>query len=268
MKLKDFQLEAEALFSEAVFGHGFLHYGYWPEGRPGVPSLMALGQAQQVYFDHLAAHIPEDVTTILDVGSGTGANAKVLIARGFSLECLCPSEQLNRMAARKMPDVTIHTSPFEKFENDRRFDLCLFAESFHYIELRPALRQAARYAQRYVLIFDYFRRQSNGEDDTRGTHQDFLEAVREMGDFQVETDIDETELILPTFWVLDHVKNTHVAPFVQRMRKDLRASRRLTSFVLERVLRKVLNKAEARADRHDRFAHNREYRLILLKKSG
>ena len=269
MHLKEFKLEAEALFSETVYGHGFLHYGYFPDGQPEEPSLIALGEAQQVYFDHMVSHIPEDVTRILDVGSGTGANAKALMARGYQLECLCPSEQLNRMARRKLPDVNVHTLSFEDFSSDARFDMCLFAESFHYIELRSALEQAARYADKYVLIFDYFRRRHREDrgDDTRGTHAAFLETVKEMGDFEVVSDVDETELIMPTFWILDHVKNARVRPFVERLRGDLKASSGVRPFIYEKVLSRLARRAVRPSNRHETFPQRHEYRLILLKKT-
>ncbi|MFN3938733.1 MAG: hypothetical protein ACK4KW_14290 [Gemmobacter sp.] len=47
MSRKTLQLDAEALLSEMIFGHGYLHYGYWPNGSPDDLSAMALGQAQE-----------------------------------------------------------------------------------------------------------------------------------------------------------------------------------------------------------------------------
>ena len=44
MKLKDLRLDVEALFSQAIYGHGFLHYGYWPKGDPDKLSLDKLSK--------------------------------------------------------------------------------------------------------------------------------------------------------------------------------------------------------------------------------
>jgi hypothetical protein len=38
--------DVAALRSQAVFGHGFLHDGFWPEGRPVTPSAEALSRVQ------------------------------------------------------------------------------------------------------------------------------------------------------------------------------------------------------------------------------
>lgn len=272
MKLKDARLDFEALMSEVIFGHGFLHYGYWPDGAPEVPSAEALGRAQQAYFDRLLAAIPAETETILDVGSGTGSNARALTEAGFKLECLCPSEQLNEMARRKLPDtVKVHTVRFEDFESDKRFDMCLFAESFHYIELEPALRQTARYARNGVVIFDYFRLPgkgtlAEGEEGTRGTHAEFLAEVARQGVFRVVEDADMTDAIIPTFQVLDHLKNVHVAPFVARIRKDYRKANPVRGFLAELLLGKALNRFQKPGRRAQSFAGKFEYRLIRLER--
>lgn len=270
MNLKDTQLDAEALFSQVVFGHGFAHYGYWPDGNPDVPSLRALGDAQQAYFDLLAATVPEGVKTILDVGSGTGSNALAFTQLGYQLECLCPSEQLNQMARTKLgPGVDVHTLKFEDFDSPKTFDMCLFAESFHYIELEAALRQAARYATGYVLMFDYFRRASGKyDDDTRGTHAEFLAKVEELGDFEVVSDEDKTDAILPTFYVTDFIKNTHVAPFVGRFETEMKQNHPVYNFILQRFLGRAIRKAQRVSKRHETFGAAHEYRLILLKKKS
>jgi SAM-dependent methyltransferase len=105
------------------------------------------------------ASVPGGVTRILDVGSGTGANARALIARGYEVACVSPSAQMNEMARAKLPDGhEVTDATFEAFDTRARFDICLFAESFHYIDLEAGLRQAARFAEMGVVIFDYFRR--------------------------------------------------------------------------------------------------------------
>lgn len=267
MKLKDTQLDIEALLAEAVFGHGFAHYGYWPEGRPEIPSAEALGRAQLAYFDKLAATIPEGTRSILDVGSGTGANARALREMGYRLECLCPSEQLNAMARAKLGEATqVHTVTFEEFDSPERFDMCLFAESFHYIALTPALAQAARYSKGHVLIFDYFRRTGGQGDETRGTHRAFLEEVARQGVFDVVQDDDLTEAILPTFFVLDHLKNAHFAPFLSRLRGDLRAAYPVRARLAELFVGRALDRFLRPSRREETFAARHEYRLILLRR--
>ncbi len=275
MAMKEFRLDFEAMLSEAVYGHGFLHYGYWPQGRPARPSVQALGAAQQAWFDLMAATIPDGVQTILDVGSGTGANALALTQRGYRVECLSPSAQLNAMARAKLPaEVPVHECGFETLDLPRRFDLCLFGESFHYIQLEPALDQTERYAGQAAIIFDYFRRpgladgkaDAGGEEGRRQTHAAFCEAVAQRPGWRVAHDQDVTEAILPTFFVLDHLKNAHVAPFLKRARAEFRRARPVLSRLVELALGRRFERFMRPAAREANFAQKFEYRLIRLER--
>jgi len=273
MKLKTIELEGAALLSEVVFGHGYAHYGYFPDGPPDVLSAQALGAAQHAYFEALAAAVravPGDVARILDVGSGTGANARGLIAEGFEVACVSPSARMNAMARAKLPPGTeVTDAAFEAYESDRRFDLCLFAESFHYIALQPALDQAARYAEKGVVIFDYFRRGDPAPargDGTRGTRGAFLEAVAAQGVFEILSDRDMTDAIAPTFAIHEHLKNEKIAPFVQRLRAELRREYPWRARALEGILGRAMDKLGRETGRAETFARAHEYRLIILER--
>ena len=97
---------------------------------------------------------------------------RALVDAGFAVECVCPSERLNAHAIKKLPQGTpVHQVIFEDFSSNKEFDMLIFSESFHYIRLNEALRQAGVYARRYMLIFDYFRRNSDGAaEDVRGSY--------------------------------------------------------------------------------------------------
>ncbi len=43
---KKFNLDLEALISQVVNGHGYLHYGYWESGHQGEFTLARVGLAQ------------------------------------------------------------------------------------------------------------------------------------------------------------------------------------------------------------------------------
>jgi SAM-dependent methyltransferase len=273
MKLKSVELDLTALMSEVMFGHGYAHYGYFPDGVPEVLSASALGAAQHAYFERLEqaiATVPGGVTRILDVGSGTGANARALIGRGFDVACVSPSAQMNEMARAKLPEGTsVADATFEAFETEGRFDICLFAESFHYIDLESALRQAARFADKGVVIFDYFRRPGYEHGDgTRGTHAAFLEEVARQGVFEILSDEDMTAAITPTFVIHEHLKNEKVAPFVQRFRTALKAEYPWRAWALEKMLGRSLDKLGRRTGRAKTFGREHEYRLIVLAKTA
>jgi len=269
MKLKFLELEGAALLSEVMFGHGFAHYGYFPDGVPEVLSAQAVGAAQQAYFEKLVEAIgtvPGGVESVLDVGSGTGANARSLIDRGFSVACVSPSTQMNAMARAKLPDGTqVVDAMFEDFAGDDPVDLCLFAESFHYIDMVVALRKAAELAGKGVVIFDYFRRDGYAHGDgTRGTHKAFLAEVARQGAFAILSDADMTDAITPTFVIHEYLKNRKIAPFVQRFRAEVKREYPWRAWALEKMLGRTLDKLGRRTDRAASFAREHEYRLIVL----
>ncbi len=270
---KPVELEGAALASEVVFGHGYAHYGYFPDGLPEVLSLQALGTAQHAYFEKLLETIramPGDMHRILDVGSGTGANAKNLIGAGFDVTCVSPSAQMNEMARAKLPEGTqVLDARFEDLATDCRFDLCIFAESFHYIELEPALAQVAKYAEKGVVIFDYFYRGGVGTDPKdvkRNTHASFLEAVDRQGKFEVLHDEDVTDAMTPTILIHEYLKNEKVVPFLERYRATLRQNHPLRARVLELILGRSMDKLTRKSERSANFARAHEYRLIVMRR--
>ena len=271
MKLKLAELDLTALMSEVTFGHGYAHYGYFPDGVPDVLSAQAIGAAQHAYLERLVEAIgtvPGGVHRVLDVGSGTGANARALIERGFDVACVSPSLQMNEMARAKLPPGTVVTdSTFEAFASAARYDLCLFAESFHYIDLARGLAQAAIHAEKGVVIFDYFRRAGYAHaDGTRGTHDAFLAEVAAQGAFEVLSDEDMTAAITPTFVIHEYLKNEKIAPFVQRLRTELKHSYPWRAWLLERFLGQSIDKLGRKTGRATRFAQEHEYRLIVMRR--
>jgi SAM-dependent methyltransferase len=253
------------------FGDGYLHYGYWPQGLPLSASLSSLGKAQADFVDHLISAFPSDTKTILDVGSGTGAIALTLSRHGYQMTCVCPSETMNKLARAKLPAGTaVHTTKFEDFESTNVFDLCIFAESFHYIDLQIALAKSAKLAQKGVVIFDYFRRDSKEsqteEKGTRGTHVEFLTEVTRQQQFRVLRDEDMTHAIQPTFQLLDNIQEFHVAPLLSDIRTQMRLRAPIRTWFAEKLFGRLLNRIGRPRNRASNFAKNFEYRLIVLEK--
>lgn len=267
MNIKELRLDVEALLSQVVHGHGFLHYGYWPEGKADKLSLERLGKAQQDYFNRMLAMIPGDVRSILDVGSGTGSNAKGLLEQGYAVDCLCPSPRLNMIARRKLEGrASIFECGFENFASTQSWDLVLCCESFHYIRAVEGLRQAARYANKYLLIFDYFRVEDGSAED-RITYEHFLEIARDSH-FRVVHDEDVTQAIAPTFLVLDTLRNTYVNPFIAGLVGEYRQQHPFYALLMSPLLKKLENSARRPADRYVRFPEAHEYRLVLMSKES
>ncbi len=265
-KMKALRLDVEALFSQVVYGHGYLHYGYWPTAQADEVSLHRLGIAQRAYFDRLADAIPAGTKSILDVGSGTGSNALGLSGKGYAVDCVCPSPKLNAMARQKLPCASrIFESKFEELDVRECYDLVLFCESFHYLDARLALQKAGRYALKHALIFDYFPRQDSA-DAKRVSRAQFNALLQEelSHAFGVQWDLDMTAFITPTFEVLDGIKNQFVQPFSVRLIDELKQEHPVLARLLAFPLRKALAKLGKRSIRHQTFPAQNEYRLLLL----
>lgn len=149
-------LDAGLGFIRWLTGAENLHYGLWTDLEPNAENL---GAAQSAYTDKLFGYLPASPLTILDVGGGAGETAKKLIALGHSIEIVVPSPLLAERCRENAPEATVHEMPFEDFQSDTKFDLCLFSESFQYIPMDLALDKALQHVKDdgHVLIADCFR---------------------------------------------------------------------------------------------------------------
>jgi SAM-dependent methyltransferase len=78
----------------------------------------------------------------LDVGAGTGIAATQLAEAGADVLAVEPDERMSRVAAAK--GVRVEQATFEEWQPaDRKFDLVVFAQSFHWVEPQLALRKVA-----------------------------------------------------------------------------------------------------------------------------
>lgn len=268
MNLKDFRLDVEALFSRCLYGHGYLHYGYWKHGVPKTASLEELGKAQAEYFNKLIEVIPNDVKSILDVGSGTGSNAFSLINKGYSVDCVCPSQNLNNIASKKLPTTsTIFTGKFEEFTSEKHYDMLLFAESFHYIHADVALEKGINYAKKYILIFDYYRKKDSKNYQRISYNQFSKLLIDSFGDsYEVIRDEDVTQYIAPTFFVLDEISNNDLKPFLNTTVSQFKQENPIYGFLFRMFLNKITRFSNKKSNRYEDFVSNNEYRIVLLSK--
>ena len=135
---KEIGLEVGLLIGRYFLQSDDLHYGYW---EPDVPvDLLHCAEAQKAYSDLLLKQIPENIKSILDVGSGSGNTAKKLIDRGHQVECVSPSSFLSEEIEKKLGSaVTIYKILFEKLETENTYDMILFSESFQYVPIKKSL---------------------------------------------------------------------------------------------------------------------------------
>jgi len=118
-----------------------LHYGLWDGLEVNAGNV---GAAQMAYTDKLFTLLPDGPgLRILDIGGGAGETAKKLLALGHEVEIVIPSAFLAQRCRENAVGATVHEMRFEEFETERRFDVCLFSESFQYIPYEVALDKAA-----------------------------------------------------------------------------------------------------------------------------
>jgi SAM-dependent methyltransferase len=79
---------------------------------------------------------------VLDVGAGTGIAASQFAGAGARVLAVEPDERMARVAAAK--GIRVEQATFEDWQPaDRAFDLVVFAQSFHWVDPRLALRKVA-----------------------------------------------------------------------------------------------------------------------------
>jgi hypothetical protein len=115
-----------------------------------------------------------------------------------------------------------------------------------------------------LLIFDYFRRQ-DGDVDDRITYAQFPEHVQKSA-FTIIHDEDVTAEIMPTFMVLDDLKNNYLKPFGAKLLPDYRKEHPVYALLLARLLKRLEKSISKQANRQTTFPANHEYRLILMQK--
>ena len=251
-----------------------LHYGLWQDDLE--VSVQNMPEAQRRYSEFLIGHIPAEVKRILDVGCGAGGLASELLARGFEVEGVSPSPLLSEAARRQAGEgFRIHQGRFEdiKFDEDDRYDLVMFSESFQYITLDTVLGDAMRrlLPGGYILICDFFKTGAPGRSVIGGGHPlAKFYAVLEKSGLEVLQDIDITretapnldlvdqmgrELIYPTFKLIGYAFDSNHPWLAKLLRWKYRKR-------LDKIHRKYLS-GERNAES---FARHKVYRLLLLRK--
>jgi 2-polyprenyl-3-methyl-5-hydroxy-6-metoxy-1,4-benzoquinol methylase len=183
----------------------WLHYGLWlADEEPTMPRLRA---AQERYVDKLIARLPPAPAAVLDIGGGTGAMAGRLQSLGHEVEMLTPSEVQVGIARESLGDrAVVHCSRLEEFSTERRFDVCLFSESFQYMPMDLSLPKVMGLLKDggRVVIADCFRSEGyKGGRQVGGGHRftKFLAAAERHGISVAESE-DVTEMAAKTI-VLD-----------------------------------------------------------------
>ena len=194
-----------------------LHYGYWPEDLE--VQFSNFSRAQTNHSEYIIDNIPENTKTILDVGAGAGGLASTLLVKGFSVDCVSPSEFLsNKIADRLGESSEIFRCKYEELNTDKRYDLLLFSESFQYINVETGLKKSSELLNDmgHMLICDFFRTDAEGKNPLQAGHNlaKFYAAI-ENNEFENIKDEDITRETAPTIQILGEFLSECLLPLSQ-----------------------------------------------------
>ncbi|MAT95582.1 MAG: hypothetical protein CL608_00320 [Anaerolineaceae bacterium] len=131
-------------------------------------SFDSVADLYETYRPSYPAELIDDVVTlsgiqangeIIEVGSGTGKATRLYARRGFSILCLEPGQNLIEVAKAQLsdyPQVRFERSRFEEWEaNQRKFDLLISAQAFHWVpqEVRFVKAASVLKSQGYIALF-------------------------------------------------------------------------------------------------------------------
>ncbi|MCH7938673.1 MAG: methyltransferase domain-containing protein [Candidatus Marinimicrobia bacterium] len=271
---KELGLVAGLALGKFFFKTEDLHFGLWTDDlEPVVDNFKA---AQENYSRHLIDHIPTGVKTILDVGSGGGNLAAALLAKGYSVDCVSPSEHLSRRIEEKLGNRgELFKCKYEQLETSRRYDLILFSESFQYVKIPAALQKCLELLndEGHILICDFFKLDSGRQSIQGGGHSlaKFQAHIAEVP-VTKRLDIDITERTAPTIELWDAFLRDVGLPVrgltVEYFRTRFPWITRLLGWLLRQRLARIDREYFSGASLHQDFLANKTYRLLIYQKTA
>ena len=269
---RDIGLEISYLFGNYFLKLEHLHYGYWTEGL--AVDIANLHIAQNAYVNFITSHIPEGVKTILDVGCGAGQIDKVLIEKGYEVDCLSPSSFFNSKVKKLLNGEShLFETSYEEFQTESKYDLVMFCESFEYLDMEKALSKTSRLLNEngYMLICDLFKKELLTKGVIGGGQKlnKFQELI-ENAPFSLIEQKDITERVAPTMDLMNDVLQKVIKPAliagVEISESRYRTATRLVRWIYRKKIEKLNNKYFSENRSGEKFKERKIYQLLLYQK--
>ncbi|MEM7210105.1 MAG: class I SAM-dependent methyltransferase [Pseudomonadota bacterium] len=264
-----------------------LHYGFWDAGES--PTLGKFLQAQtrhtEFLFQYLESAVGERANAkILDSGCGVGVVAQKLLANGYRVDALVPSDWMAQQARERAAQFAddgrgaVFECRFEDYPLDalkEKYAVVYFSESFQYVGLKSAFTVLNQLLDENgkVVIFDFFKKDGvPGKSPLGGGHsmEKFYTTVAEFG-YDITVDEDVTENLSPNLQLIHDVLVQRVVPFSQTLARFLSTRYPKTYRIFRFLLRKRLDKlafkySEKRNE--ENFKKYKSYRMIVLQRAS
>lgn len=274
--LRDAGLKISTILGTFFLKSEHMHYGFWDDSL--VVNLENLPAAQELYTAFLLKHIPSDVNSILDVGCGVGSNASVMLQKGYTVDCVSPSDYLTQKTREKVDDrAHIYPCFFEEIETDKTYDLILFSESFSYVKIDKALDQCMKLLKPggYLLICDFFRLPAERRSPISGGHKigKFF-SFMENYPLVLREDIDITANTAPNHDLVNGIIEDVIIPIRETVKEVMVSNYRKTSKMIawiarcffKKRLKKMHYKYFSGQRNAETFSHFKSYRLLLYQR--
>ncbi len=270
---REIGLEVGYLCGNYFLKMNHLHYGYWKSGLE--VDITNLHIAQDEYAKLVISHIPKSVKSILDVGSGTGHLDKMLLDRGYEVDCLSPSNYLNNQIKKLLGDRSnVYETTFEEFQTEKKYDMIQFCESFQYIDMEKALTNTHDLLNRdgYMLICDIFKKDVGGKSALSGGHR--LSRFNEMigkSPFRFIERQDITEQTAPNMDLMNDVIQNVARPAINAGVKLAESRNAAIVKIMKWLFRKKISKLQNKYCSENRtgeeFKKYKSYQLLLYQKT-
>ena len=171
----------------------------------------SFGTAARVYDEHRPRYPDELIDdllmrrpqTVLDVGAGTGIASEQLLERGANVLAVEPDPRMAEIARAKAIAVEIGT--FESWDPaDRRFDLVVFGQSFHWVNpdiALPKVRRLLSSGGRLALMWNRLVPTHPTRIDLAEVYRDYMAPGSHLVDSSSNGPIDtehRTDVLIPS----------------------------------------------------------------------